>query len=202
MNVLNYFNKNNHISIINTETIPGLSGLYTDPIALKSILDLKQRAIDFPISILVSSLDMAQQVGLFDTSELSLATKLWPWATIVVNKNPTYKHPKTPYKTIGIRMTSIPSLQKIIEEAKQPIFSTSVNVHGQPFATNMSQAESTFNQSTFNLPAFSPSDLTYSTKKPSCIVDITQSPLVISRAENCPNITQILQDLNLSVIYK
>ena len=69
-----------------TETVYGIGAALNQPAAIKRIYKIKNRPINKPLQVLVSTLEEAKRLGVFNKQALSLA-KAWPGPlTLVVNK--------------------------------------------------------------------------------------------------------------------
>ncbi|WP_338969670.1 L-threonylcarbamoyladenylate synthase [Spiroplasma endosymbiont of Labia minor] len=115
--------KNNELIILPTDTIYGISAIFTDKNKIK-INNLKKSDLNKPLIILVSSLIDAKKI--IDLNDLIIDKLTSSKPTTVIAKA---KHTS---ENIGIRIVNRNDIKKIIKEVG-PIFSTSVNVSGNHF---------------------------------------------------------------------
>ena len=118
--------KNGGVVAHATETCYGLACDLANESALKKLFALKKRPEGMPVSALVSSVEEAKTFVLWNGKAQELAEKYWPGPlTIVLPK-------KGSESTLGIRVSSHPIAQKLVELCGVPISTTSANLHGQP----------------------------------------------------------------------
>ncbi|MEK7672584.1 MAG: L-threonylcarbamoyladenylate synthase [Patescibacteria group bacterium] len=117
-----------------TETCYGLAVDIFNKGAFEKLYEVKGRDEKKPVSILVSSLEMAQRYGEFNDKALELAKKYWPGAlSIVVPRSselPDFVNPGEEF--VSIRWSSLEFCQKVVENLGRPITTTSANRSGQP----------------------------------------------------------------------
>jgi L-threonylcarbamoyladenylate synthase len=106
----------------------------TDVRAVTKIFQLKQRPLNKPIHIVVSSLQMAEDYAFVPKSALNLAQHFLPGPlTLVLRKRETISDLLSGGKeTIGIRMPDNRIALALVERAGVPITATSANVSGRP----------------------------------------------------------------------
>lgn len=169
------------ILMLDTETVPGFSCKCEDSVSLENIISLKEKPQNMPLTVLVGSLEQATELGEFDSLALEL-TQFWPYATLIV-KNKYTKHNNA---NIGLRMTTIPSLQEALLHIG-PIYSTSINKHKEMYAINKEEALAQFP----NILFYTSNDIAHKTSQPSTIINLTTDPIQILRSTN----TQAIQDI-------
>lgn len=115
-----------------TETSYGLAASVESEEAVRKIFEIKGRDFNKPMNILVADLEMAQRFGVFSDKALSFAKKYWPGAlTLLVPRTlelPKYLNPGEAF--VGMRISSDPLCERIVEGLKSPIITTSANVSG------------------------------------------------------------------------
>jgi L-threonylcarbamoyladenylate synthase len=125
-----------------TETCYGLACRVHDEAAVKKLYEMKQMEREKPVSLLVKDLEMAQRYGVFSQEALELARKYWPGPlTLVLPRTallPEWINPGV--ATVGMRVSSHPSVQGILADLNEPITTTSANVHGQKEAYSVEEA--------------------------------------------------------------
>jgi L-threonylcarbamoyladenylate synthase len=117
-----------------TDTFYGLGASCFSERAIKKVYRLKGRSLSKPLSLLVSGMDMVQDIT-FDIPSLffELAENFWPGPLTMVLKASS-RLPNLilgPKNSIGIRLPAILWLQKLIDEAGFPITATSANISGK-----------------------------------------------------------------------
>lgn len=132
--------KNGGIVIFPTETVYGIgtNGLKED--AVKRLYEVKQRPLNKPISLLVSNIDMVNELAKDITDvERRIMECFFPGPlTIILKKKDIIPDILTSNgDTVGIRMPEGEIARKIIEYAGVPIAAPSANVTGKPSGTNI-----------------------------------------------------------------
>ncbi len=125
-----------------TETCYGLACRVHDREAVQKLYTMKQMPLEKPVSLLVKDLEMAQKYAVFSDEALELAKKYWPGPlTLVLPRTahlPEWINPGT--ATVGLRVSSHPSVASLFEALDEPITTTSANVHGQPEVYSVPEA--------------------------------------------------------------
>src|SRR5690606_13770579 len=122
-----------------TETVYGF-GCTLDPAALERLAALKSRAGTKPFLLLV--LDRSQAVGLDRTEDARrLAEAFWPGPlTLALRALRPFPARVTGVDgTVAVRATPHPGVRALLERLGGPITSTSVNLPGEPPATDVDQ---------------------------------------------------------------
>ena len=117
-----------------TETCYGLAVDPTSEDALKALYDMKKMEDDKPLSIMVSSVGMADRCGLFSDYAQGIVDKFWPGpVSIMVMKRkgslPEFFNPGQ--KFVSIRYSSNPFSTKMVKAFGKPIVTTSANLSGK-----------------------------------------------------------------------
>ena len=126
--------------IFPTETVYGVGANGLDKNAIKKIYEAKQRPLNKPISLLVSNIDMIENVAKDITNiEYSIIEKFFPGPlTIILKKKETIPDVLTAGSdTIGIRMPANDIALNLINYAGVPIATPSANISGKPSGTNL-----------------------------------------------------------------
>ena len=132
--------KNGKIAIFPTETVYGIGANGLDKNAIKKIYEAKQRPLNKPISLLVSNIDMIENVAKDITNiEYSIIEKFFPGPlTIILKKKETIPDILTAGSdTIGIRMPANDIALNLINYAGVPLATPSANLSGKPSGTNL-----------------------------------------------------------------
>lgn len=134
--------KKGGIVIFPTETVYGIGANGLDEKAVKKLYEIKQRPLNKPISLLVSNMNMVNQIAQDITElEYKLMEKFFPGPfTIILKKKHIVSNIVTAGQdTVGIRMPSGEISRKLVEYANVPIATPSANISGRPSGTNLEQ---------------------------------------------------------------
>jgi L-threonylcarbamoyladenylate synthase len=156
----------------------------TDTRAVTKIFQLKQRSLNKPLHIVVSSLQMAEDYAFVPESALNLAQHFLPGPlTLVLRKREIISDLLSGGKeTIGIRMPDNLIALALVERAGVPITATSANVSGQPDTYSIQDA---FDQLENKVDLYL--DIGILPKKPpSTILDLTLDPPKVIREGPIP----------------
>ena len=133
--------------IFPTETVYGIGTNGLNEKAVEKLYSIKQRDLNKPISLLVSSIDMVTEIA-YDISDIEykLMKAFFPGPfTIVLKKKHIVSDLLTANKdTVGIRMPDCEITQKLIEYSGCPIAAPSANISGKPSGTNVDNFASDF----------------------------------------------------------
>ena len=128
------------IVVFPTETVYGIGTNGLDSKAISKLYHVKQRPLNKPISILVSSLEMVKAVteNISDI-EYKLMEEFFPGPlTIILKKNKAVPNNLTNNTdTVGIRLPDNIIARKLIEYANVPIATPSANISGKPSSINI-----------------------------------------------------------------
>lgn len=132
--------KNGGIVVFPTETVYGIGTNGLNKEAISRLYEVKQRPTNKPISLLVSSIDMAEMVARDITDmEYKLMDKFFPGPLTIIlkKKNIVPDNLTNNTDTVGIRMPDNIIAKKLIEYAKVPIATPSANISGKPSGTDI-----------------------------------------------------------------
>ena len=132
--------KNGGLVIFPTETVYGVGANGLNKNAIKKIYEAKQRPLNKPISLLVSNIDMIENVAKDITNiEYSIIEKFFPGPlTIILKKKETIPDILTAGSdTIGIRMPANDIALNLINYAGVPLATPSANLSVKPSGTNL-----------------------------------------------------------------
>lgn len=135
--------KNGGTILYPTDTIWGLGCDATDEVACQKVLDLKSRPETKSFVLLVDSFHMLERYipefheVCYDL--IDLATK--PLTIIYPNAKGLAPSVLASDGSVGIRLTSDPTCQKLIRSIRKPIVSTSANISGQPSPTCFAEVD-------------------------------------------------------------
>jgi L-threonylcarbamoyladenylate synthase len=126
--------KQGKIFIYPTDTIYGLGCDATNQEAVNKIKQIKSRDKDKPLSIIAPSIDWIKENCVVD---VDLDKYLpGPYTLLLKKKNPQFLPHISENNLLGIRIPSNP-LTKDIQKSLLPFVTTSVNLAGEPFATQI-----------------------------------------------------------------
>jgi L-threonylcarbamoyladenylate synthase len=116
-----------------TETCYGLAVDVHNEAALVKLYAAKGMPKDKPVSILVDSLEMAQEYGEFSDLALDLAQKHWPGPLSILvprkEKLPGFFNPGHDF--VSIRFSSDAFCARMVEDLGRPVTTTSANRSGE-----------------------------------------------------------------------
>ncbi len=130
-----------------TDTVYGIGADLGHPPALRRIYDLKGRAPDKPLPILIARLEVLDDLSPdVDERLVDLAEHFWPGAlTIVLPAGGNLPaEVKAPDNTIGVRLPNHSIPLTIAERAGGAIATTSANLSGQEAAHSASEIRDAF----------------------------------------------------------
>ncbi len=122
--------KNGGVIAYPTETVYGIGALATDVGALQRVYQIKNRPLNQPLSIAVSSMEMLRSVAKVECEDFILKFLPGP-VTVILKKNKTLPDILTARsKYVGIRWPDHKMALDLIGQTG-PIVSTSANLHGE-----------------------------------------------------------------------
>ena len=117
-----------------TETCYGLAVDVFNKSALKKLYELKEMSTDKPVSILIDSVGMAQEFGLFSDKAFDLANEYWPGPlSILVPRSkelPDFLNENNDF--VSMRCSSMDFCINMVKEFGRPVTTTSANKTGDP----------------------------------------------------------------------
>lgn len=113
-----------------TETCYGLGADATNPDAVARLLQYKYRREGKPVSIAVSSKEMAQKYAHINEIATNLYENFLPGPVTVVSKSrgSLALGIESEYKTVGVRIPNHPIITQIVQKLGKPVTATSANV--------------------------------------------------------------------------
>lgn len=132
--------KNGGIVIFPTETVYGIGANAFDEDAIRKLYNVKKRPLNKPISLLVNSVDMIEEVAKDITDlEYNLIKEFFPGPlTIILKKKDIIPNIVTANSdTVGIRMPANEIALNLINYAGVPIATPSANISGKPSGINL-----------------------------------------------------------------
>ena len=139
--------KQGKIVVFPTETVYGIGTNGLDENAVRKLYEVKQRPLNKPISLLVSNMEMVDEIARDITEiEYKIMEKFFPGPlTIILKKKNIVPDIITAGQdTVGVRMPSGEIARKLVETAGVPIAAPSANISGEPSGTNLQQIRKHF----------------------------------------------------------
>lgn len=172
--------KKGNIGIFPTDTVFGIGCDSLNIPALKKLFNIKNRDLNKPINILVSSIDMINKfVKNINNIEQTLINNFWPGAlTIIFDKSDLVPNILTSnLSTIGIRMPNNKICLDIIDAYGTPIAMSSANISNNLPDNNLDSILTDFN----NKVSFIINDNILNNEVPSTIVRVENNSIKILR---------------------
>lgn len=132
--------KQGGLVVFPTETVYGIGTNGLDEKAIRRLYEVKKRPFTKPISLLVSNIEMVEQIAKDITDiEYKIMQAFFPGPlTIILKKKKAISNMLTANSdTVGIRMPKGKVARKILEYANIPIATPSANISGKPSGTNI-----------------------------------------------------------------
>ena len=139
--------KNGGIVVFPTETVYGIGVNGLDRKAVERLYKVKERTMNKPISLLVSDIDMIENIAEDITDiEYKIMEKFFPGPlTIILKKKDIVPDVLTAKgDTVGVRMPEGKIARKLVEYAGIPIATSSANISGKPSGTNINDIKKDF----------------------------------------------------------
>ena len=163
-----------------TETFYGLGTDATNEKAIEKIFIVKGRDFKNPISLIIDQPeDIYPLVKDIPESARKLMAAFWPGALTIVFSAANNVSPLLTAGSgkIGLRVSSHPIAQKIVQKIKRPLTATSANLSGTPECTRASEVSEQIGD---KIDAIVDWGMTHGGKA-STIIDVTCDPPVILR---------------------
>lgn len=140
--------KNNKVVIFPTETVYGIGANGLDEEAIKKLFVAKKRPENKPINLLISNINMIENVAKDLTSlDYALIKEFFPGPlTLILKKKNNVPNILTANgDTVGVRMPANEIALKLIEYANIPIATSSSNISGNETGSNIDNIFDDFN---------------------------------------------------------
>ena len=130
--------------VLPTDTVYGVVVRADLPGAVERLAELKDRAAEQPVAVLVASIGQAEAVGVLSPAARRLAERWWPGPlTLVLPRRPGLGWDLgEPAATVGVRVPDH-DLVRDLAEALGPLATTSANRHGEPTPPTAVEAAAT-----------------------------------------------------------
>lgn len=134
-----------------TDTVYGLLADATNDAAVRKVFELKKRPLSKALILLVDSIDMAKQFGLFSPEAERLAEQFWitekSAVTLVVPAGNVSNLVTGGLETVAIRLPNDEFCLSLINKLGRPVVAPSANVSGQPTAVSYDMVRDYFGDS-------------------------------------------------------
>lgn len=137
--------RSGNLVVYPTDTVYGIGANPFDQVAVKKLFLAKNRPFDMPLTLAVADKDMVEQIAIMTKPVEKLIDAFLPGPlTIITNKNPNVPDMVTSMSfKVGIRIPEDPVALELIKRTG-PIIATSANLHSQPDATSVDDAQAAF----------------------------------------------------------
>lgn len=165
------------VVLVPTDTVYGIAVRADLPGAVDRLAELKERAAEQPVAVLVASLAQAEEVGVVPEWARPIAERWWPGPlTLVLARRPGLAWDLgEPAATVGVRVPDHDLVRALAAELG-PLATTSANRHGEPTPPTAAEAAATLAR---------PPDLVVDggrcEGRPSTVVDATGAAPVVLR---------------------
>jgi L-threonylcarbamoyladenylate synthase len=158
-----------------TDTTYALGVNALDSSAIAKVYELKDRDLDKPLHVVVSDLEMARKLAVFNLTAIAIAQRFFPGPlTIVLPRRENVPEILVGGRpTIGIRIPANRICLGIVQRAQVPITTTSANVSGGENPYVIDQAIKQFSQLEDSIDLFINQGPIRKYRKPSTIVEVT-----------------------------
>lgn len=114
-----------------TETCYGIGGDALNRVAIDRVYELKQRPRSKPLTVIVSSLEMAEKYCYLDAHERHLVKEFMPGPlTLLADKKSVV--PDELNDKFAFRIPGNETARELVGEAGMPVIATSANISGEP----------------------------------------------------------------------
>lgn len=160
-----------------TDTIYGIGGNPWDERSLERVRTLKDRPVDQPFALLLTTRASIERYTALDERLRELIAHLLPGPyTLLLPGAPECPSSAARDGKIGIRVPQHPFFQRTLARLDRPLFGTSVNRRGEPPLVDIDEIIDRF--AAVDLIVTGPTGMT-----PSTILDLTTRPLRLVRGE-------------------
>ena len=169
---------NNHIVIVETDTILGLS-CSLSPISIESMIKLKNRSFNKQFVLIASNLEQLLQYidqTLISVQDLQMLLKVYskPTSFIVPARSSYLNFYNKDNPTLAIRIVRTGVVRHICEMLNSPIISTSANLSGQAPILSAYHASQVFS----SVKLIHPYPDSHSYSQPSRIIDLLTKKII------------------------
>lgn len=124
---------NGGLVVAPSDTVYGLVCDATNEMAVRKLIKVKNRPWGKPISVFSDGFDMMETyVDVSNHKELLKKLLPGPFTVILPSKHLVSPLLESERKTLGVRYTTFPWIQKLVHEYGKPLTATSANISGRP----------------------------------------------------------------------
>lgn len=167
--------------VMPTDTLYGLAGSVYRPDAVERIFEVKRRAPDAGLPVLLATAaDLPLVVDHVPRAAWALIAAFWPGAlTVVMPARASLPQVVTGgANTVAVRVPAAQSALRLLETLGEPVIGTSANISGSTPATTAAQA---MEQLGGAVDAILEDDAAIAVGRPSTVVEVTDSGPIIHR---------------------
>ncbi len=125
------------VTVYPTDTVYGIGTNAFDEKAIGRIYEIKQRPASSALQILIGTVAQAREIVQWNEPAEKLARAFWPGAlTLILRPNEKGRPLRRGFEGLGLRVPAYAALTRLLERLKNPLASTSANLHGRPVFTN------------------------------------------------------------------
>lgn len=153
LNMITHQLLNGRLVILPTETGYLLAANALDTEAVKKVFMVKQRQMSNPIHVVVSGLDMAENLVFLESESRRLCNKFFPGPlTVICPKRPIVPDALVANTgNLGIRVPDCPVTLQVVQAFGKPITATSLNLSGKPMGESVEDTIAVLNWRDENL---------------------------------------------------
>jgi len=171
-----------------TDTIYGIGGNPWDERSLERVRTLKDRPVDQPFALHLSTRASIERYAALDQRLRGLIACLVPGPnTLLLPGAPESPSCATREGKVGIRVPDHPFFQRTLARLDRPLFGTSVNRHGEPPLVDIDEIIDRF--AAVDLIVAGPTGMI-----PSTILDLTRRPVRLVRGELPEELQSLLDE--------
>jgi L-threonylcarbamoyladenylate synthase len=130
--------------ILPTETVYGLAGDASNPLAVAAIFEAKGRPRFNPLIAHVEDLSAAEQIAVFDDRARALAEAFWPGPLTIVaplrDRERVCDLARAGLETVAVRAPACAKAREVIARFGRPVVAPSANRSGRPSPTTWADA--------------------------------------------------------------
>lgn len=124
------------VAVYPTDTVYGIGTNAFNESAISRIYDIKRRPASSALQILIASSEQAKEITQWDERAGRLARAFWPGAlTMILRPNQKGAPLRRGFEGLGLRVPAHAGLARLLGALKNPLASTSANLHGRPVIT-------------------------------------------------------------------
>lgn len=166
------------VAVFPTDTVYGIGANAFNEEAIARVYEIKQRPASSALQILIGTVDQAKAITDWDENAQKLTQNFWPGAlTVILRPNEKGLPLRRGFEGLGLRVPGHPALARLLGLMKEPLASTSANLHGLPVITDEKELLKFFDGKADLI-------LTGGTLSPvaSSVIDITAGPKLLREA--------------------